>query len=1089
MSSHSNSQSYRPSKTAGTPMTSPRQPYSVGQQYPPKLSPTTGRVPALDVRTPSPNYFALTIEPVTDPRDSARENWSPPTSSVKSFAAAIPKQLPLDANPEFEAFRRQIDVNRGRGAFNLSGSHFGASNQIPGAPSVSTPSAAIRPRAPRWHTQDSETPEASLPRVSGLAVGNVQAIEGAPSAVKSDADADSLHDSAYVSADSKRNSAASLNPPPLFLNLGRHESPAQFDSPFTVPEQRWSNLHKVDDRHPRLSMVPDRPDPPTPEPNKAQRADTVPVKLDPSGPSMMAPIQLKELLEKTEESEILLLDLRVSPQYAQSRIKGALNLCIPTTLLKRATFDLEKLRSTFQADREQEKFANWQKASHLVVYDAFSSERRDAVSAMNMMKKFANEGYSGSMNILRGGFNTFSVTYPHLIDRSSGNSPASLSLTSTSNSSVGRPKIAPIIGGVMLPTAGNNPNPFFGNIRQNEDLVGGVGQMDIGVPTGLECESLPKWLKDAAEPSDHGRRVSEKFLHIELAEQSRMRNAYSAFKPTGGGGEDNRVQLSGIEKGGKNRYRDILPFEHARVRLEGRPEGSCDYVNASHLKSSRSHKRYIASQGPLPATFEDFWSVIWEQDVRVIVMLTAESEGGQLKCHPYWTGKEFGPIRLHSLSEKKVSLDIDKHRSNSTATSGANPWFSQSSDSSSSSSADPSHSNSFSWNSPQAEVGRRRANTTTSLESSTPTPAQPNLNGHRSSTPSEMPYVIIRKFALSHAAHPFAPIREVTHLHYPLWPDFGAPAQPSHLLALVELANVMQRAALPIDVPGALASAASSTIQTSNGAVGNEETDGPRRWSGKRVVDTTAVSWHDAPESSEHVRPMLVHCSAGCGRTGTFCTVDSVIDMLKRQTLRAARQAKGDFAEKGKKSAQQVNEQAREKLQSAARKDVDGDVPMGDGGPAPLGGEAVSPLATLFEDSTASFPSPDAAFASSRALPASGRRSATPHGGDGDSDWSGDVDDAIGKENGIDTSWIDCDTVDFIAATVEDFRGQRLSMVQSLGQFVLCYETVIEWIWRLRRRGDSAGVSNIGSANSTDDGRRGGGGGIRGRARSGSLAM
>jgi tyrosine-protein phosphatase 2/3 len=54
---------------------------------------------------------------------------------------------------------------------------------------------------------------------------------------------------------------------------------------------------------------------------------------------------------------------------------------------------------------------------------------------------------------------------------------------------------------------------------------------------------------------------------------------------------------------------------------------------------------------------QDFWSVIWDQDVRVIVMLTAESEGGQLKCHPYWKDKEFGPIRLRVLSEKKVSLD------------------------------------------------------------------------------------------------------------------------------------------------------------------------------------------------------------------------------------------------------------------------------------------------------------------------------------------------------------------------------------------------------------------------------------------------
>lgn len=158
----------------------------------------------------------------------------------------------------------------------------------------------------------------------------------------------------------------------------------------------------------------------------------------------------------------------------------------------------------------------------------------------------------------------------------------------------------------MLPMGGNAPNPFFSNIRQNQDLVDGVGQMSVAVPPAVAPEGLPRWLREAADPADKGKKVSDKFLRIELTEQSRMKDAYGAFRPAeaGAGNEEAKVQLSGIEKGGKNRYKDILPFEHARVRLEGRPEGGCDYVNASHIKSTRSHKRYIASQGPLPATFE-----------------------------------------------------------------------------------------------------------------------------------------------------------------------------------------------------------------------------------------------------------------------------------------------------------------------------------------------------------------------------------------------------------------------------------------------------------------------------------------------------
>jgi hypothetical protein len=597
-SSHSQTQTtpqpFRSSKSTNTPLASPLQPFSVGQAYPPNLSPSAnGFASAQVVRPSSPNYFGLSIDNAIDPHDSAvlpRENWSPQTSSVKSFGTAIPKQMPLDANPEFEAFRRQADANRGRGGFSLS--QF--SGAISGTPLGSTPSALPRPRPSRWHTQGNEASEYSFPRMPSS-----RSVEGVSSSnMDLDTDSSQGKDSAHVSDESKPKPALSKNPP-MFLNIGRQESPSSFSMPSAAQAPSRPPLSDPKDPHSRLSMGHNKADPPSPGVNHPHRADTVPSKLEPGAPGMMSPVQLEVLMENTPEADILILDLRVSPHYAESRIKGALNLCIPTTLLKRATFNLQKLQTTFQGTQEQDKFASWQSTHHLVVYDAFSSDKRDALSAVNMIKKFVNEGYAGSMNILRGGFNTFAAACPELVDRTSA-APGGTGLVLSPSGGSSGPAIAPVIGGVMLPMGSNAPNPFFNHIRQNQDLIGGVGQMKIGLPAELEPGSLPHWLQEVGEPADQGKKVSDKFLRIELTEQSRMKDAYSVQTK----GTDAKVQISGIEKGGKNRYKDILPFEHARVRLAGRPEGGCDYVNASHIKPSRSHKRYIASQGPLPATFE-----------------------------------------------------------------------------------------------------------------------------------------------------------------------------------------------------------------------------------------------------------------------------------------------------------------------------------------------------------------------------------------------------------------------------------------------------------------------------------------------------
>ncbi|XP_059399090.1 receptor-type tyrosine-protein phosphatase S-like isoform X11 [Carassius carassius] len=87
----------------------------------------------------------------------------------------------------------------------------------------------------------------------------------------------------------------------------------------------------------------------------------------------------------------------------------------------------------------------------------------------------------------------------------------------------------------------------------------------------------------------------------------------------------------------KNRLVNIMPYESTRVCLQPIRglEGS-DYINASFIDGYRQQKAYIATQGPLAETTEDFWRMLWENNSTIVVMLTKLREMGREKCHQYW---------------------------------------------------------------------------------------------------------------------------------------------------------------------------------------------------------------------------------------------------------------------------------------------------------------------------------------------------------------------------------------------------------------------------------------------------------------------
>uniref|UniRef100_A0A3P9DRZ0 protein-tyrosine-phosphatase n=1 Tax=Maylandia zebra TaxID=106582 RepID=A0A3P9DRZ0_9CICH len=110
----------------------------------------------------------------------------------------------------------------------------------------------------------------------------------------------------------------------------------------------------------------------------------------------------------------------------------------------------------------------------------------------------------------------------------------------------------------------------------------------------------------------------------------------------------------------KNRYPNILPYDHSRVVLSHLDGHLCsDYINASYIDGYKEKNKFIAAQGPKPETVADFWRMIWEQKTTTIVMLTNLKERKEEKCYQYWPEKGcwmYGNIRV-ALEDVIVLVD------------------------------------------------------------------------------------------------------------------------------------------------------------------------------------------------------------------------------------------------------------------------------------------------------------------------------------------------------------------------------------------------------------------------------------------------
>ncbi|GMT26081.1 hypothetical protein PFISCL1PPCAC_17378 [Pristionchus fissidentatus] len=218
----------------------------------------------------------------------------------------------------------------------------------------------------------------------------------------------------------------------------------------------------------------------------------------------------------------------------------------------------------------------------------------------------------------------------------------------------------------------------------------------------------------------------------------------------------------------RNRYRDILPYDRNRVQIGTDADG---YVNASHVSLPNGLTTFIAAQAPLPTTLDDFWQMVEEQGVRLIVMLCKLVEMNKVKCERYWPDT-IGASEIYGIYEitleKEEGFDDDEY--------------------------------------------------------------------------------VLR--TLSMRKEGSSQVKTIHQLHYKEWPDHGCPAGSAQLLNMVDrMAELVGATTAP---PRGDAAAAAATPSNGNGS---------------------PVATKDKP-------PVLVHCSAGVGRTGTIILINHIRELI-----------------------------------------------------------------------------------------------------------------------------------------------------------------------------------------------------------------
>ena len=96
-----------------------------------------------------------------------------------------------------------------------------------------------------------------------------------------------------------------------------------------------------------------------------------------------------------------------------------------------------------------------------------------------------------------------------------------------------------------------------------------------------------------------------------------------------------------------NRYSNVRPYWDTLVKINSGNK----YINASWVHTP-INKFFISTQGPLDTTIDDFWEMIYQYDIKVIIMLCKLEEKNKIKCAKYWDNTKINNFNFREINEE-----------------------------------------------------------------------------------------------------------------------------------------------------------------------------------------------------------------------------------------------------------------------------------------------------------------------------------------------------------------------------------------------------------------------------------------------------